>query len=299
MNNLDGLSVDGRLLAMFLAVSDSGSVTAAALSLNVTQSTVSHGIKRLRAITGDELFVPMGRGITPTDKAQELAEEARVILRHMQQFSRKESYDPAQDTQPFTIAATDYEIEVIVKPFMDRLRTEAPLVQLRVMRAYSDREWAGLLRAGDVDLVLAPELQTAETDIKQRRILKNDADVIYFDADQRSAPDTLDAYCTADHVIMSPGAFSKTNVDHILTEMGQTRRIAASLPSFASVAAVLKGTDLIALMPSRLSTTLFAEFAQCSPPIETAHDTIASIWHIRSDASPRHKWMRQLVAKDA
>ncbi|MFS4583573.1 helix-turn-helix domain-containing protein [Phaeobacter sp. C3_T13_0] len=52
-------------MTTFVTVYECGSVTAAAQELSITQSTVSHGLNRLREITGNAMFVPVGRGITP------------------------------------------------------------------------------------------------------------------------------------------------------------------------------------------------------------------------------------------
>src|SRR5256885_15378984 len=69
MRQIDGSQLDGRLLQLLLAVLETGSVTAAAQRLGVTQSAVSHLLDKLRAITGDRLFVRQGRGIAPTAPA--------------------------------------------------------------------------------------------------------------------------------------------------------------------------------------------------------------------------------------
>ena len=50
MSRIDPLDVDGRLLALLVAVVEARSVTRAAERLGVTQSAVSHGLERLRAI---------------------------------------------------------------------------------------------------------------------------------------------------------------------------------------------------------------------------------------------------------
>ena len=69
MSAIDHSDIDGRLLQMLLAVTEERSVTRAAARLDVTQSAVSHQLDRLRAITGDPLFVKSGRGIVPTARA--------------------------------------------------------------------------------------------------------------------------------------------------------------------------------------------------------------------------------------
>jgi DNA-binding transcriptional LysR family regulator len=61
MSNFDGSQLDGHLLKLLLAVLETGSITAAAERLGVTQSAVSHLLDKLRAITGDPLFVKRGR----------------------------------------------------------------------------------------------------------------------------------------------------------------------------------------------------------------------------------------------
>ncbi|SDR19541.1 LysR family transcriptional regulator [Pseudovibrio sp. Tun.PSC04-5.I4] len=295
MNRINQYTVDGRLLAMFVAVYETGSVTASARSLNVTQSTVSHGLNRLRDITGDALFVPMGRGITPTEKADLLVEDARRILLDLAKFSQSDVYDPSIETRAFVIAANDYEIEVIVKPLIARLRESAPNAQIQIIRALAQDEWADLLRSGSVDLVLAPELTSDQMDIKQQLIISDDIDVCYYDPNHGRSPNTLDLYCVAQHVVMMPGRFGKTRVDSVLAELGRQRRIAVSVPSFASVATILRGSKLVAMMPLGLKTTTFSDLAFCPPPFAIPSDTISQIWHIRADASPRHRWLRSQV----
>ena len=80
MNDFDALDLDGLGLALLLAVHEEGSVTRAAQRLGLTQSAVSHGLDRLRAITGDPLFVRAGRGIVATARADALAVQAAALL---------------------------------------------------------------------------------------------------------------------------------------------------------------------------------------------------------------------------
>src|ERR1035437_3755400 len=87
MRKLDYSDLDGRLLQLLVAVVEAGSVTGAAQRLGVTQSAVSHLLDKLRAITGDALFVKSGRGIVATAHADQLAGKARELLMSMEGFA--------------------------------------------------------------------------------------------------------------------------------------------------------------------------------------------------------------------
>ena len=56
---------DLNLIKVFLAISDSGSLTQAANRLGLTQPAVSHALRRLRDDFGDPLFVRVGNGMGP------------------------------------------------------------------------------------------------------------------------------------------------------------------------------------------------------------------------------------------
>jgi DNA-binding transcriptional LysR family regulator len=87
MRRIDHSSLDGRLLRLLLAVVETGGITAAAQRLGVTQSAVSHLLDKLRAITGDPLFVKSGRGVVATAHALRLAQDARELLVAMERFA--------------------------------------------------------------------------------------------------------------------------------------------------------------------------------------------------------------------
>lgn len=64
------MALDIDLLRVVQALARHGSVTAAAASLNLSQSTVSHALSRLRAHYGDPLFERSGNQQTPRSCAQ-------------------------------------------------------------------------------------------------------------------------------------------------------------------------------------------------------------------------------------
>jgi DNA-binding transcriptional LysR family regulator len=82
-----------------------------------------------------------------------------------------------------------------------------------------------------------------------------------------------------------------------LAEAGFTRRIAAIVPGFPAALAVVRNTDLIALVPASFLINLVAPEAYFTfeLPIETQRITVSQMWHPRSEVDPAHRWLRQFM----
>ena len=154
MSNFDWLDLDARLLRLLVTVVDTGSITAAAQRLGVTQSAVSHLLDKLRGITGDALFTRSGRGIVATARALALAERARELLGDLERFAQSEHFDPARWQTTFTIAANDFQRDALLPALMQGLRAQAPGVSLRVIA--SDVPTPEMLRQQHCQLIISP-----------------------------------------------------------------------------------------------------------------------------------------------
>ena len=77
-----------RQIEAFRAIIESGSVTAAADLLFLTQPSVSRLLADLEAELGFALFARIGRSLTPTPEADALYEEVRRSFVGLQEISR-------------------------------------------------------------------------------------------------------------------------------------------------------------------------------------------------------------------
>jgi DNA-binding transcriptional LysR family regulator len=78
-----------RQLEYFVATCDAGSVTEAALSIPVSQSSVSAGISQLEAALGVQLFIRHhAQGVHPTTAGREFLVRARELLRAASELER-------------------------------------------------------------------------------------------------------------------------------------------------------------------------------------------------------------------
>ena len=291
MKKIDHLDLDGHALKLLTLVVQLGSVTQAAHALGVTQSSVSHQIDRLRAITGDPLFVKSGRGIVATARAQALAHEAQHLLTQLQAFVHKGQFEPHRLNECFTIAANDLQRDLLLPALLERLHQDAPHVTLRVVA--SDVPSAEMLRAQDCQLVISPRPPDA-SDILHRRLF-TDRYRVFFDAAVRSAPRSRKTYEAAQHVTVVYQGQRALDIDNGLKAQGVSRQFVTTLSSFSGIASFIKGTERLATLPNLLSRGLLQGLADAPVPVKTPEMPMYAIWHVRHQHDPVHTWLRQCL----
>ncbi len=288
MSDFDWLDLDSRLLRVLVAVVETGSITAAADSIGVTQSAVSHLVQKLRIIVGDELFVRAGRGIRPTPHAVVLAERARCLLRDLERFAAPEAFDPARWRATFTVAANDFQREALLPALAMRLHVAAPGACLHIIP--SNVPTAEMLREGGADLIVSP--RPPETaDLMQKRLFE-DRYRLFYDAGVRAAPATVEAYLEALHATVVYEPRRMLDIDTRLAERGFRRRFAVTVPGFSALPSFVAGTDLIVTAPGLLRLSAFRALASVPPPFACPTMPMYMIWSRHRHDDPAHRWIR-------
>ena len=301
MRKNDQLDLDGHLLSLFLTVLHEGSITAAGVRLGLTQSAVSQNIQKLRDITRDPLFVRAGRGIMPTDHARALADPAQALLDAMHGFAHGSRFDPDTAEIDITIAANDFQRDLLLPARFQQVSANIRHVSLRAIP--SNLPNAEMLRTNRCDLVISP-LPPEGTDILQKLILQ-DHYACYYDPAARDAPVTAKDYLTARHITVVYTDNERLNFDKRLEASGLHRQIAVSVPNFSGVPAFLKGTTMLATMPHLLSRSLMKDFATVPSPLQertqAGYDNLPMylVWHRRSQHDQAHLYVRHMIEEIA
>lgn len=291
MNEIDWLALDGRLLQLLVTVVELGSVTAASQQLGVTQSAVSHQLDRLRGITGDALFVKSGRGIVATARAHELAGQARELLRQLHGFAQGSDFDPARWTTTLTLAANDFQRDLLLPLLAARLREQAPGVSLRIIpSAIPSLE---MLRDGACDVVISPRPPEG-SDIVQKRLFE-DRYRVFYDPAERQPPRSRAQYLAADHITVVYEPRRPLDLDRVLAAQGVQRRFAVMVPGFAGVPAFLRGSPLLVAAPSLMAQGLLRDFASVPMPLPCPGLPMYLVWHRRHQQDAAHRWLREQI----
>jgi DNA-binding transcriptional LysR family regulator len=259
--------------------------------MGASQSAVSHLLAKLRAITGDALFVKSGRGIAATPRALVLADRARDLLRDLERFAAPDAFDPARWKATFTIAANDFQRDSLLPQLVARLRRDAPGVALRVIP--SNVPTLEMLREGAADLVISPRPPDG-ADVMQKRLFE-DRYRVFYDASVRAAPATEADYLAAAHATVVYEPRRSIDLDARLAERGVQRRIILMTPGFSALPAFLFGSDLVATVPGLLRFGPMKGLANIAPPIPCPTLPMYMIWSRRRHDDPAHRWVRDEV----
>ena len=289
----DIATLDLNLLKALDALLDECSVTRAAARLALTQPAVSGMLTRLRESFDDPLFVRAPRGMVPTPRALALALPVKRVLGEIGALLQPTSFAPAAARLTLTVAATDYVQCCLMVPFLEALREQAPGIRVAI-RPVDEERVQSQLESGELDLaILTPE--TTHAGLHARHLYDEQYVCVLRDGHPAAADLSLERFCALDHAIVSyaGNAFSGVT-DSALAKIGRARRVSLSVTGFLVLLEILRGSDLIAVVPRRLGAA--AEGLQLiEPPLEIPGFAKIAAWHERTHHDPAHRWARALL----
>jgi DNA-binding transcriptional LysR family regulator len=297
MLNSDQLArVDLNLLVLFETVFEERHVARAAARLSLSPSAISHGLRRLRELLHDPLFLRHPRGVVPTERAVALAAQVSSALAQVRQVvAAAEPFDPSRSARRFTVGAPDGIAAVALPPAIAAVRRTAPGVDLSI-RELQPGDAIAALDAREVDIALHP-LDDVPARCVARALFEEDF-VIAMRAG-RASPKTLsaEAYCAAQHVLVSQRGDRHGFVDEVLATHGLTRRVVVTVPSFMWALAMLAETDLLAAVPRSLVRAHGARFGvvAAEPPVPLGRFRILAVATQAAMADAGVAWLMDLL----
>lgn len=295
MSKFDHLMLDGRALRTFLTVLEEMSVSHAAERLGVTQSAVSHTLDKLRLALDDPLFVRSGRGILPTERAITLREPIRLILDDLKALTDERIFDPKRESMEFTIAANDYQRELLFPVLLREFLEEGIDVHFRFLP--SGVPSAGLLRKAQCELIITP-FPPEGGDVFQSALFQ-DRVVCFYDGSMRDAPKTRDEIVESNFVEVRFPDFTSIPATLTSIKVSKLKKPTVAVPNFGDLAAFLKGTNLITTQLSTMKLGLLKEFSFSDLPFDNDVLTLFMVWHRRNHTDPAHKWLRHKIKEVA
>ena len=289
LNQIELSRTDLNLLVLFEVVLKHRHVGRAAQQLNISASAVSHGLRRLRRMLNDPLFLRTPKGVVPTARAMELAEPIGDILaRARSVVAGAKRFEPDTSTRRFIIGSPDGVTAVFLPPLLVSLHRLAPRVDigmrelLPIATARSAAQaWERTLvdlDARAMDVAVLP-IRDVPPRFSARVLFKDDFVIAVRDGHPFAAKPSLERFCALPHLLVSLTGDAFGFVDQALARQGLSRRVALTVPNFMMALAMVAETDLLAALPRQVAARHARRFRvrSVAPPIALPGFEICSI----------------------
>lgn len=138
-------------LRSLIAVAESGSFTAAAEMVGVTQSGMSQALSALEESLGVKLLVRQRHGVELTAFGEQALDHARAAFAHLESIRREAATAKGEETGSIRIAAFPSVFATVLPPLLRRFHLLHPGIEVVALET-DDREVEVWLEAGSVDL---------------------------------------------------------------------------------------------------------------------------------------------------
>lgn len=126
-------NIDLNLLVSLHAILEERSVTAAADRVGLSQPAMSHALRRIRKLLGDEVLIRQGMVSVLTPRAQEMLGPLREILYKTTGLLGGQEFQPEFSRRTLSIAMTSSVAYIIGQPITLLMEKEAPHMSLKII----------------------------------------------------------------------------------------------------------------------------------------------------------------------
>lgn len=281
-------SVDLNLLVILDALLDEAHVGRAANRVGLSQPATSAALQRCRQLFGDELF-ERGRGtMRRTAKAESLRAPLKSLLAGITELINPPALPLKEISQTLRLSMADYPALFVLSPLQRALQRSAPGIDLVIPPWKGADAARTALIDGAIDLAIS--VLPGEDDDIHRDTLLNEHYVVALREGHPAADGfNLDRWLDFPHILVSGRGEGRSPLDMEFARIGRSRRVGLVVPSFGMVAELLRGSDMIAMLPSRV-VQLADGLTILPPPIAVPGFALHLAWHRRRtrDAGLQH-----------
>jgi DNA-binding transcriptional LysR family regulator len=291
---------DLNLLVVLNRVYVERSVTRAAASLNLTQSAVSHALRRLRESVRDRLFERHGTALVPTPLMKSLAQPLNDSLRSLEQVVNSGNhFEPSAAARCFVVGM-DERLELFALPsFIERMVKIAPNLDLASVH-FDPREVAALLANGAMDVVVGAETFDNPS-LKRMKVAQDHLIVAARSGHPLVSRQriSLRSYQAAEHIAVSGPSRQPTEDDLVLSRSGLARRIRIRVRRYVAAMDIVARTDMLLTLPLKYAQVINLGYGHdlLPLPIKMAPMEFFLHWHTSTTRDSAGRWLRDELAR--
>ncbi|MEN9714926.1 MAG: hypothetical protein RJA35_393 [Actinomycetota bacterium] len=291
---------DLNLLIALRALLEEANVTRAGDRVNMSQSSMSSALSRLRLQFNDELLVRVGRDYELTPMGQLLLPQLQRTLPLIERALRSEGeFEPANSDRVFKLMLTDYSATEI-KPILALALEQAPDISFDIVGLpHEPTDSARDLTVNDF-VVTVPGVGVQGDYFK----LFTDQYVCLADRNNPVLHDgeiSWEDFLAAEKAVCNFGRAHLLPPERRMNELGHQLKPHVVTNSYLPLGHIVAGTDLIAIVPSRVARLLpdDSPVVVVQPPFGQVDANLTLWWHPSHNSDPAHVWLRDFIIAHA
>lgn len=178
MSNIESPKLDVRHLRMLVAVSELGSLTAAAAALHLTQSALSHQLREAEERVEAALFLRRNGRMVPTPAASALIKTAKTLLAELTQA---ESHAAPRHSAEAGILRVSTDCIACYQSWSEyslEFRERCPQVEVQVNMEAAGRPLDALMN-GEIDLAVINQLAPGNKQFSSRLVIRDEMMAVF------------------------------------------------------------------------------------------------------------------------
>ncbi|MFN3457395.1 MAG: LysR family transcriptional regulator [Novosphingobium sp.] len=249
--------IDPRAAATFWRVCETGSISAAARALNLSQPSVSNTVALLEQRLGVTLFIRSRNGITLTREGEALRDRAEAMVNLLDNAAIEVDHAARSVAGPLKIGGTPGALVSLLPRVVTQLEEKVGPFALSVVER-PDAELAELLRTGALDLaVMTTEIVECPPDLVEVTMARDPFALIVGRA-HHTLPETISLRDVAAFPWILPeaqGAFRR-QVDALFLYAGvPVPQNVIRCDSLLTTKAIVRASDRITVLPRTVAAT--------------------------------------------
>ena len=239
-----------RQLRAFVAIAESGTFTAGALRVHVTQAAISMQIRQLETEIGAKVFVRAPRHVILTEAGEQLLRRARHILReHDAALDEIAELAGAERGRLRIGSASAMVLTDQLPGILKELRTQHPGAEIAVTSGTSEVLVDQIL-AGEVDIAFV-SLPVDVRGIKTERLSEDQLVAIASPRHKLAKQRTISAYTLAGErlILGERGGNTRRLIDQFFAQAGVTLHVAMELSRQQAIRRMVEADMGVGIVP--------------------------------------------------
>ena len=291
--------LDLNLLVILDALFRCTNVSRAAEELQMSQSAVSHALKRLRILFDDELFIRSREGMAPTPKASQLSGYVAEIVRLARlTMLSGQTFNPTVSDRTLSIALGDAGDMVMLPDLAHHIHEAGSGLRISSISC-SAEEAVPLLAEGKLDVYVG-SMQGSSSDILCQRLYEDRLVIIASARHKTRKTMDFEQYQQSEHIAvqMRTKPSPKNAVTNLFEGQGVIRKATIETPHLAAVPLILERNEhLISTVPISLAEYYrkTAKVKIIEPGFYLPNIEISQYWHRRYNNDSFVTWARHAI----